>query len=102
MFVSTNLVGFAWPRAAVQVPKGIPDFLEKEYQKSNRSVGLLNLAFIAICLAVLYGLFYFLNALAMLTLLMLMVARVPDLMWEIRTGTRITRENAPKGSVAVF
>ena len=30
---------------------------------------------------------------------MLMIARAPDLLWEINTGTRITKVNTPKGVV---
>jgi hypothetical protein len=49
--------------------------------------------------AYLYALYYFWNALLTVAAVMLMVARLPDLLWEMRTGKKVTPQSRPKGAV---
>jgi len=104
MLISTNLVGLV---VRGLVPNKAMDDLEKEAQPviqdaidtPRGSNKFLTLLFVVVTLIFLYTLYYFLNLGVVAATLMLMIARAPDLLWEINTGTRITKVNTPKGVV---
>jgi hypothetical protein len=63
-------------------------------------VGTL-LGIIAIA-AYLFGLFYVWNLLLAIAAAIPMASRIPDLIWEIRTGKKVTTRTGPKGPLAIL
>jgi hypothetical protein len=57
------------------------------------------LVFLLLMLAYLISLFYFFKIGVVLAACLLMTERLSDLLWEIRTGARATRQNAPRGAI---
>ena len=55
-----------------------------------------------LCLIYLVGLFQLFNIVMVAAAIMLMLARLPDLLWEIRTGQKVTRRNAPRGLLGLL
>jgi hypothetical protein len=52
-----------------------------------------------VCMAVfLIAIRYFLGVGVLLAACAIMASRLPDLLWEISSGERVTRTNAPKGA----
>ena len=89
LLVSTNLVGFL-VRGFVQNPKleefiSNNDLIARELKKSERMTNLIAISLIAISIGAIY---YFWNIGVVIATLMLMISRLPDLIWEIRHGQK--------------
>ena len=78
MLIGTNLVGF-FSLGLIRKNIGISLFVTV--------IGLLYL----------FLLLYFLNIGVAIAAMLLMVARIPDLIWENRYGQKIDKKNRPKG-----
>jgi hypothetical protein len=97
--------GFIWPYAFYESPKA-NDFLRKVLREStreslrmavaNNAITLLSLVLMA---AYFFGIFHFWNVGLAATAGLLMVARLPDLLWEIRNGKKVSKANMPRGAV---
>lgn len=87
MFVSTNLIGLLlrgfFPNPEMEKIVAGDELLTSEYQRGQRGVNIFALVLIILFLAALY---YFWNIGLVIAALMLITARIPDLIWEIRRG----------------
>ena len=95
MLVGTNLIGII---VRGIVPKYYKHsngelWIEKDLRTSKNI--LLTTVFILITLAYLYALYHYWNILVVVAAVMVMVARLPDLLYEIKTGIKITFRNKP-------
>ncbi len=68
---------------------------------SDATNTIVTFLFAIIGLLFLIALFYFLNIWAPIAALMLMISRVPDLMWEVRTGRKVSTKETPKGTLNI-
>ena len=103
MVIGTNLVGMVVRGffedknlEKLKQDKETPQFIKKEIKKSNVAGSVITSLFALISLVFLYALFAFVNIWAVAAALLLMVGRIPDLLWEIRNGQKITKKNMPK------
>ncbi len=97
LWLSTNLLGllvrglFTNPKLDELKSKTENDFIKKEIEKSERADKWVNhTAFFAIC-GYLYATYHFGNIGVFIVAIILMLARLPDLIWEIRTGQQHNR-----------
>ncbi len=101
MLISTNLIGMfvrgLFPDGTEELREDLPPALHKELDKNKRAntgVTILSFIFIAVFL---YLLFAFVNIWAVVAALLLMLGRIPDLIWEIKHGRKVSKTNKPKG-----
>ncbi len=97
MWLSVNLLGllvrglFTNPELDKLEAETKHDFIKKEIEKSKRADKWLNLiAFLGIIIY-LYATFHFWNIGVTVVAIMLMLVRLPDLLWEIKTGQELNR-----------
>lgn len=105
MLVSSNLLGFIargllWAPPPVDLPPDSPahEILSGASKRMSAGNAVITLISIIVAVAYLYALFYFWNALLVVAAVLLMVSRLPDLLWEIRTGKKVTPQSRPKGA----
>lgn len=107
LLVGTNLMGFIgrgffWSPPPVDAPT---DRVHELLSRESRRMSVINVitTFFSILFAVAYlsALFYFWNVGLAVAGATVMASRIPDLIWEIRTGNRVTRTTAPKGPVHI-
>lgn len=107
MLITTNLVGFVG-RGFLQ-PLVTPELqsLEQtggvvadEIRGIRRADQIVTAVFIVVTVGFLWALANFWNIGVVIAAILLMLSRAPDLLWEIRTGQKITRSNMPKGFVS--
>lgn len=104
--IGTNLIGF-FVRPLADSPRfvgGAADlessgFVREEYRRTLIGGLILTCLELLMIVAYLFALFHFWNAWLALAGLILMIQRIPDLIWEIRTGLRVSRTIFPKGPV---
>ena len=69
-----------------------------KYRTQNKHISLgVAVFFVVLSVIYLYALLRFWNIGVVAAAVMLMLARLPDLLWEIRTGQKVSHKNAPKG-----
>ncbi|MDP3057298.1 MAG: hypothetical protein Q8N37_02120 [bacterium] len=97
MYLSINLLGllargfFTNPEIDKLKTETKHDFIKEEIKKSERADKLLNvIAFLAI-IGYLYATFHFWNIGVTAVALVLMLVRLPALLWEIKTGQHLNR-----------
>lgn len=94
MLIGTNLLGFTgfiiFPPSA-QAPTWL-----------RRMGTALGYASVPLGIVYFYILLRYWGLGVLVAAIMLMGARLPDLLWEIRAGKRITRQEGPRGAVAVL
>jgi hypothetical protein len=104
-FVGANLIGLVvrgllWSPPVLDAPT---DRARELLHRENRRMTFANMAMTVLSIiltgAYVFALFHFWNINLALAGGILMAARIPDLVWEIRTGDRVTRANRPKGTV---
>lgn len=98
MFVGTNLIG-AIVRGFVQPSTNHPGFSENISESKSMSVTVF---FSLISIAFLYALYHFWNIGVVIAALMLMISRIPDLIFEIKTGQKVNLRNMPKRPIDVL
>lgn len=94
MLACTNLIGllvrgfFTSPEMEnlIAGDDDVSKLLRQDYQSNNRVANIIALTLIIIFLSALY---YFWNIGLVIAALMLMAARIPDLIWEIRHGRNV-------------
>jgi hypothetical protein len=99
MFLSVNLLGLFVRGLFVnteieRLKREGDDFIKKEIEKSENADKKLNLIAIILIIIYLFALFYFWNIGVVLAAIMIMGGRLPDLIWEIKNGKKMTRANA--------
>lgn len=96
MYLSINLLGlcvrglFTNPELYRLKSEG-HEFIKKEIEKSERADKWLNIVAFVLIILYLYLLFRFLNIWVMLVAIILMATRLPDLIWEIKHGKKLTK-----------
>jgi hypothetical protein len=104
MLITTNLIGMFvrgfFPDNTEELRKDLHPTLHKELDKNKRANnGVTIISFIFI-IAFLYLLFVLMNYMAVIAALLLMIGRIPDLVWEINHGgKKITKNYKPKGAL---
>ena len=100
LWTSINLVGLfvrgfaSNPEIDKMATEG-QDFIKKlakEHQSAERKTNIVALVLIIVFLVALY---YFWNIGVVIAALMIMVARIPDLLWEMRHGTAKVKNMPP-------
>lgn len=107
MLVGTNLIGLivrgtVWSPPSVVAPT---DRVAELFRHESRRMGVANgaMTFLSILVTAtyLFALFHFWNVWLAVAGVIVMVSRIPDLIWEIRTGDRVTRTRRPKGPIYI-
>ncbi len=109
MLVGSNLTGFIvrgllWAPPPIDAPPDSPVHDVLSGASKRMSVGNAVITFISFVLAVayLFALSYFWNPLLAVAGGLLIASRLPDLLWEIRTGKKVGRGSRPKGAIYIF
>ena len=95
MWLSVNLLGllvrgfFTNPDLEKLKSEG-HEFIKQEIEKSQRADKWLNLVAFLLIVSYLYATFHFWNIGVTAVAFILMMVRLPDLLWEIKTGKKIT------------
>jgi len=107
MYITTNLTGMV-VRGFFCRDTDFEDFLKKgkprPYTKMKISIGgridkRITILFSVITILFLYLLYRYLNIWTVIAALLLIFSRVPDLIWEIRNGRKVTANDRPKGGI---
>lgn len=106
MYIGINLIGYL-VRSVVpalspfspldEVSESAQKIINREMQSKRRADIVLSLLFSIIMVAYLFGVYHYWNVALIAVAVLVMIGRLPDLLWEIRTGKRITKANMPKG-----
>jgi len=95
MLLSINLLGllvrglFTNPELEKLKSEG-NEFIKQEIKKDQRADKWVNLIAFLLIVGYLYATFYFWNIGVTAVSIMLMIGRLPNLLWEIKTGKKIT------------
>lgn len=94
LFVTTNLIGFlvrgvfsAFEAEGDDVLKGVI----RQHRTTEHALNLVGLVFVILFFLALY---HFWNAGVVAAAMMLMAARLPDLIWEVKHGTKLQLKDA--------
>jgi hypothetical protein len=107
LFVGTNLIGlivrgFVWSPPSVDAPT---DRVAEVIRHESRRMGGTNMAMTILSILAtaiyLYALFHLWNVWLAVAGAIIMVSRIPDLLWEIRTGEKVTLTKMPQGPVQI-
>jgi uncharacterized membrane protein YkgB len=100
MFVCTNMIGFFvsgfFRNPALENIVASDEILAREYQKDNGVYVIANIVCLAAIIAFLILLNHFWNLGLVVAAVMLMVSRVPDLIWEIKKGGKLQLSDMTK------
>lgn len=105
LLVGTNLTGlvvrglFYSPPPVDAPPDRVQDLLRRESSRMSFTNWIMTFGGVLITAAYLFALFHFWNRGLALAGAIIMASRIPDLIWEIRTGRKPTRKDRPKGPV---
>ncbi len=97
MWLSVNLLGllvrglFTNPGLDKLKAETKHDFIKEEIKKSEHADKWLNVVAFLLIIGYLYAIFYFWNMGVTAVALVLMLVRLPDLLWEIKTGQQLNR-----------
>ena len=106
MFIGTNLVGMVVRGLVEGSPvrefekSPFPPIREEATWYKRTNIGM-TLFFALLSILYFWLLLRFWNIGVSVAAAMLMLARLPDLLWEIRTGQKISRRGTPTGVVAI-
>ena len=95
MFLSINLLGllvrgfFINPELE-KLKSESHEFIKQEIEKDQRANKWINVVAFLLILGYLYATFHFWNIGVTAVAIVLMIVRLPDLLWEIKTGKKIT------------
>lgn len=93
MYLSVNLLGllvrglFTNPEMDT-LKENSHEFIKKEIEKSERADKWLNIIAFVLILAYFYALFHFWNIGVVACAVIVMIGRLPDLVWEIKHGKK--------------
>ncbi len=104
LFVGTNLLGFIV--RSFFPPTYTNDteihFLNEEIRKLKRAATITTILFSIITISYFYALYYFWNIGIVIVAAILMLSRIPDLLFEIKTGKKVTFKTMPKTAIDVL
>lgn len=72
------------------------------HETSKMALIITNILFFILIVSLLFALYYFWNYGVVIAALLLMISRLPDLLYEIKTGIKVTRKNRRKGFYDYF
>ena len=108
-FVSMNLFGLVirglfWSAPVVDVPVSdeLRNLLARESRKLTAGNAIMTFVSIVLAGGFLYSLLYFWNIGLAAAGAILMIWRLPDFLWEIRTGRKLSRGDMPKGLLNIM
>lgn len=103
VLVSTNMIGMIM-RSLYQprLEDDMDDLTLNELMSRNNPNPLATVIFLVTAAGYLFALYYFWNVWLALAGLILMLTRIPDLLFEIRTGQKLSLFNMPKGPLYIF
>jgi len=109
MLVGSNLIGFIvrgllWSPPSIDAPPDSPvhEVLSGASKRMNVSNAVITFISIVLAGAYLFALYYFWNVRLAVAGGLLMASRLPDLLWEIRTGKKVGRGRRPKGAIYIL
>ncbi len=108
LYLSVNLLGllvrglFPDPNLDKIKEETKLDFLKKEVEKSQRADKWMNIIALLLIVAFLYSLFHFWNLGVLAAAIIIMVGRLPDLLWEIKHGKKIDPKLMKKNAMYYF
>jgi hypothetical protein len=107
MFLSTNLLGFFvrgfFPPLEIQkLGNNTSEVLQQEIKKFRSTNKIVNIVAFLLIIGYFYLLSHFWNIGITIVAGLIMIARLPDLLWEIKTGKKITIHSAPKSKLGLI
>lgn len=101
IFLTANLLGMVVRGIFGKTPNDEIEkyhpIIQSEAIKLNRANYFITIIFCLLMVLFYYLLFHFWNIGVVLVAAMLMIARLPDLLYEIRTGVKVTSKTGSKG-----
>lgn len=95
--------GFFWSSPPVEAPTvRVQKILTRESRRLNVANIAMTLLFLVLTIAFFYALYHFWNIGLAGSAGLLLVSRLPDLLWKIRTGNKVSKESMPKGAVYIL
>ncbi len=104
MFVGTNLIGLivrAWARSSQKVYEE-NEIFQKYIKRNKRASFLLTILYCLITLLYFSMLYYYWNIGVVIAAIMLMFGRLPDLLFEIKTGMKINNKTMPRTPIYII
>lgn len=107
LIVGTNLVGFVargvfWSSPPVDAPTNrVREVLAQESRRMHATNVAMTLLFLVLTVAYFFALYHFWNIGLAVSAGLVMVSRLPDLLWEIRTGKKVSKASMPKGTAYI-
>ena len=106
MYITTNLTGMIVrgffrnvELEELKKDEKTHSFIKQEIKKSDRADVGITIFFTIIGALFLYLLYRYSNIWAVVAALLLIFSRLPDLLWEIRNGRKVTVHDRPKGGL---
>lgn len=103
--VGINLIGYVVrgffpPALPTDTSEGrLKELLASEARRFHAANNVMTLVGIVLTAAYLFALYRYWNVALAIAAVLVMVSRLPDLLWEIKTGTKVTQENAPQSVI---
>jgi hypothetical protein len=107
-FVGTNLIGLIvrgliWSPPAIEAStERVRELLIQESKRLTASNAAMTVLCLLLAAGYLFALYYFWNVWMAIAAVLIMTSRIPDLIWEIRNGNRISPQNCPRGAFYLF
>ncbi len=102
MFIGTNLLGMVVRGFLPSYKKDSEGNLNTIVDTSSTSSVVMTIIFIVISIFYLFALYHFWNIGILIAGLILMYARLPDLLFEMRTGEKLNLSNMPTRPIDVL
>lgn len=105
LLVGTNLLGFVVRGLMWQAPKSdapgdeVCDLLAGEVRRHGIANIVMTSTSVLITFGYLAALYHFWNVLLVIAAILAMLTRLPDLLWEIRMGHKVTWQKRQRGPV---
>lgn len=101
LFVGTNLIGLMVRSLLEASPKNAGNFVFNSGMSRPTNIIITLLIGLSASLLFLSALYYFFNTGLVIAATMIMLARLPDLFFEIKTGQKITFKALPKRPIDI-
>jgi len=108
LFIGTNLIGlvvrgFFWSSPPVDAFKDsvLEEFVTRESRRLSAANIAMTLLSLVLTAAYFFALYFFWNIGLAVSAGLIMLSRLPDLLWEIQTGIKVSKVRMPKGAVHI-
>lgn len=107
-FIGTNLLGLivrslVWAPPAIEASSDrVRELLTKESKRLTAANFGMTVFGLLLAAGYLFALYHFWNIWMAIAAALIMATRIPDLLWEIRNGTRVSPHNCPRGALYIF